>query len=286
MTSIANGFFRRLPRPCKIQVTFLAALWWTYPLLCHATPTRLFITFPIGSDATSSNTSQERTTNKSRAFSYEKAKPLIRSAVSSDEKSAFSLNDGNFEESHKAHKPLQDTKAEARLSLGVRGSFTVPENDLKLTTGGFPNFTVGAYGQYRLGRSQQLRATGEWWSFSGGVQTSQQPSRDQTIHTKLQAEVAGGEYLYGLGGVLRRFSLGGGAYSVRWSVRSVDNVTLPALGTAQASGNSQWIRLGEGLNATYRLSRRLELEGRWIHSSYGYEHLPISVVTLGAGWTF
>jgi hypothetical protein len=178
------------------------------------------------------------------------------------------------------------TMSEPRFSFAIRGGFSLPENDLKLTTGTFPNFSVGVYGQFRLGGAQHLRPVGEWWSFSPGVQSSQQPSRTQTINTRVRAVVMGGEYLYQLGGPIKRLSLGGGVYLARWSVDSVNSVTLIPMGTMRASGTSQWIRLGEGGQATFRLSRRLDLEGRWVHSSYGYQHLPVNVVLLGAGWRF
>lgn len=175
---------------------------------------------------------------------------------------------------------------EPRFSFGIRGSFCLRENDLKLTSGTFPNFAAGAFGQFRLGRSQQIRPVGEWWSFTPGVQLSDQPARKQTINTQVSAVVAGGEYVYRLGGFVNRFSVGGGAYLARWSVDSVNSVTLIPSGTARASGTSQWNRMSEGALVNFRISRRLELESRWIHSSYGYERLPVNVVLLGAGWRF
>ena len=182
--------------------------------------------------------------------------------------------------------PSLCTTSEPRFSLGIRGGFNLPQNDLRLTTGTFPNFSAGGYGEFLLGKSQRLRPVGEWWSFSPGVQNSQLPARTQTIDTRVRAVVAGGEYLYRLGGPFKRLSLGGGAYLARWSVASVNSVTLIPLGTMKASGTSEWIRVGEGGQASFRLSRRLDLEGRWVHSSYGYEHLPVNVVLVGAGWRF
>jgi hypothetical protein len=127
---------------------------------------------------------------------------------------------------------------------------------------------------------------GEWWNFSSGVQVFQDPSQIQTIHTHVRAVVAGGEYLYLLGGPFKRISLGAGGYVARWSVDSVNTVTLSALGTVQGSGNSYWTRPAGGAIATCRLSHRFELMGRWVYSTYGFERVPASVVTFGAGWSF
>lgn len=181
---------------------------------------------------------------------------------------------------------LHEPRIGRQFSFGIRGSFVLRENDLKLTTDSFPNFAAGLFLQYQPSKSHRLRLTGEWWDFSSGVQHSQQTSRTQTINTKVRAIVAGGEYLYRLPGPLKRLSVGGGAYFARWSVHSVDSVTLIPGGTTQATGTSQWNRLGEGPTATFRLSRWFEIEGRWIHSDYGYEHLPMNVFTLGSGWRF
>jgi hypothetical protein len=182
--------------------------------------------------------------------------------------------------------PLEAARHEKRFSLGVRAGFSLPQNDLKLTTGSFPDFTLGAYGQFRLGSFQHIRASEDWWSFNRGVQTSHQPQRDQTIRTRIHAAVAGVEYLQGLPAPLRRFDAGGGVYLTRWSVDSVDSVTLGQLGTAQAAGTSHWTRWGGGASGAYRVNRHLAIESRWIRTSYGYEHLPVSVVLLGAGWRF
>lgn len=182
--------------------------------------------------------------------------------------------------------PLHEPKFSRQFSFGIRGSFVLRENDLKLTTDTFPNFAAGLFFQHQPSKSHRLRLTGEWWDFSSGVQYSQQTSRTQAINTKVRAIVAGGEYLYRLPGPVKRLSVGGGVYFARWSVHSVDGVTLIPGGSAEASGTSQWNRLGEGPTATFRLSRWFEIEGRWVHSDYGYEHLPINVITLGAGWSF
>ena len=177
-------------------------------------------------------------------------------------------------------------KREPRFSVGIRGGFNLPQNDLSVTTGSSSNFSIGLYGQYLLRGRHQFRPVGEWWYFSRGRQEYRESSRTQTINTRVRAVVVGGEYLYRFGGSINRFSLGGGVYANWWSIDSVDVVTFIPEGTVQASGNSHWIRVGEGLSATFRLSPRLELESRWVHSSYGYEHLPINVFILGAGWRF
>jgi len=175
---------------------------------------------------------------------------------------------------------------EPRFSVGVRGGLSLGEHDLRLTTDRFPNYYAGVHGQFRIGESHFLRPVGEWWNFSSGVQVFHDPSRLQTIDTHVRAVVAGGEYLYLLGGPFKRISLGAGGYVARWSVDSVNTVTLSALGTVQASGNSHWIRPAAGAIATCRLSHRFEVMGRWVYSTYGFERVPVSVVTLGAGWSF
>lgn len=182
--------------------------------------------------------------------------------------------------------PLRVDHEESRISFAIRGGFSLPENDLRLTTGNFPSFSVGGYGQFLLRGSHQLRPVGEWLYFSTGRQDIQTSSQSQTIRTNVRAVLMGGEYLYRFKGLAQRLSVGGGFYLVRWSVHSVDELQLAAGGNAEASGNSHWNRPGEGPVVSYRISQHLELQGRWIHSNYGYEHIPINVVTLGAGWRF
>lgn len=177
-----------------------------------------------------------------------------------------------------------DGEVDPRLSYSVRASLLLPQNDLKLTTGSFPQIAVGAHSEFLLRGVHQIRPTAEWWYFRQGHQSSVDGNRSQIIDTKLQTLVFGGEYLYRIGGPSMRFSAGGGLYLMRWSVDSVDTITFTPGGATQASGNSSWIRFGDGFAATYRLSHRLELEGRWIHSHYGYENIPVNVATLGAGW--
>lgn len=188
--------------------------------------------------------------------------------------------------SARTHASVPPTYREPRLSVGVRGGLSLGEHDLKLTTNRFPNYYAGVHGQFRIGESHFLRPVGEWWNFSSGVQVFQDNSQIQTIRTHVQAVVFGGEYLYGLGGHFTRISLGAGAYGARWSVDSVNVVTLFAFGTVQASGNSHWTRPAGGALATCHLSHRFELMGRWVYSTYGFERVPVSVVTFGAGWSF
>lgn len=178
------------------------------------------------------------------------------------------------------------TYRERRFSFGIRAGLSHGERDLRLTTNQFPNYYTGLYGEFRLGSSQRLRPVAEWWSFRKGVQRFRNSSEIQLIDTRVQAEVAGGEYLYTLGGPLKRISLGVGGYAARWSVDSVNTVTLLGLGTAQASGNSHWIRPAGSVIATFRTVHSFELMARWIYSTYGFERVPVSVVTVGAGWTF
>ncbi len=104
------------------------------------------------------------------------------------------------------------TYREPRFSVGVRGGLSLGEHDLKLTTNRFPNYYAGAHGQFRMGESHFLRPVGEWWNFRTGVQRFQNPTQIQTINTQVRAMVAGGEYLYLLGGPFKRTSLGFGGY--------------------------------------------------------------------------
>lgn len=175
--------------------------------------------------------------------------------------------------------------AEPRFSLGVRAGFTLPQNDLKLTTGSFPQIDLGFRPERLIHGVHQVRPVVDWWYFRPGQQASATSLGSQVLKTRVRSLNFGGEYLYRIGGENKRLSVGGGLYLMRWSVASVDTITLPT-GTAQGSGTSHWTRLGEGATAVYRLSHRLELEGRWVHSHYGYEHIPVNVAILGAGYRF
>lgn len=170
-----------------------------------------------------------------------------------------------------------------RHSYGIRAGFLLPQNDLKLTTGSLPQITIGAHSEFLIHGIHQVRPAAEWWYFRQGHQSSVDGARSQQIDTSLRGLVFGGEYLYRIGGPDKRFSAGGGLYLIRWSVDSTDAITLPG-GTAKFSGASSWFRLGDGLSTTYRFSHRLELEGRWVHSHYGFERIPVNVAIIGAGW--
>lgn len=283
---IFRGSFIRLQRPIRaLGACLLVVLWWLHPASCCPVSAQSLSSLASAEDGTAESPTHQQTAYNFDHQASATATGFASTSFSSDEGSGLSLN-GSSGESHETAKPVEGSRSDSRVAFGIRGGFTLPQNDLKLTTGTFPNVAVGAYSRFRLGSFQQLRAVGEWWSFSGGVQYSQQPARNQTLRTNVQAIVMGGEYLCRMGGgPLRRFALGGGPYLTRWLVDSTNSVTLPS-GTARATGSSQWIRMGGGLNATYRISRRLDLESRWIHTSYGYEHLPVNVVILDAGWTF
>ena len=172
-----------------------------------------------------------------------------------------------------------------RFSVSVRAGFALPQNDLKLTTGTFPQIDLGVRPERLIHGVHQVRPVADWWYFRRGQQASTTLLGSQVLDTRVRSLNFGGEYLYRIGGEEKRLSVGGGLYLMRWSVASVNTLTLAA-GTAQASGTSHWMRLGEGAIAGYRLSHRLELEGRWVHSHYGYEHIPINVAILGAGYRF
>ena len=172
-----------------------------------------------------------------------------------------------------------------RFSFGVRGGFTLPQNDLRLTTGSFPQIDLGARPERLIHGVHQIRSVVDWWYFRPGQQASTTTLGTQLLKTRVRSLNFGGEYLYRIGGENKRLSVGGGLYLMRWSVASVNTLTLQT-GTAQASGTSHWTRLGEGAVAAYRLSHRVELEGRWVHSHYGYEHIPVNVAILGGGYRF
>ncbi len=181
---------------------------------------------------------------------------------------------------------LSDGEVDPRFSYSVRGGFSLPQNDLRQTTGGFPNFTIGTHAERLIDGVHQLRTNAEYWRFSQGHQYSVEPTRTQQIDTKLSAFVLGGEYLFRIAGPEKRLSAGVGLFVARWSIDSVDTITYIPDGTAQNSGTSSWWRLGESYGATYRLTHKLELEGRWIHSHYGYEDIPVNNIIYGAGWRF
>ncbi len=180
---------------------------------------------------------------------------------------------------------LPSAGVDPRFSFGVRAGFTLPQNDLKLTTGTFPQLDLGFRPERLIHGVHQVRPVADWWYFRPGQQDSATSLGSQVLKTRVRSLNFGGEYLYRIAGENKRLSVGGGLYLMRWSVASVNTLTLSA-GTAQASGTSHWMRLGEGAVAVYRLSHRLELESRWVHSHYGYEHIPVNVATLGAGYRF
>lgn len=180
---------------------------------------------------------------------------------------------------------LDSDGADPRFSFGVRAGFTLPQNDLKLTTGSFPQIDLGLRPERLIHGVHQVRPVADWWYFRPGQQASTTSLGAQVLKTRVRSLNFGGEYLYRIAGENKRLSVGGGLYLMRWSVASVNTLTL-ATGTAQASGTSHWMRLGEGAVAAYRLSHRIELEGRWVHSHYGYEHIPVNVAILGAGYRF
>ena len=180
---------------------------------------------------------------------------------------------------------LEGTGGDPRSSFGVRGGFNLPQNDLKLTTGTFPQLDLGVRPQRLIHGVHQVRPVADWWYFRPGQQASTTSLGSQVLNTRVRSLNFGGEYLYRIGGANKRLSVGGGLYLMRWSVASVNTLTL-ASGTAQASGTSHWMRLGEGAVAAYRLSHRVEFEGRWVHSHYGYEHNPVNVAILGGGYRF
>ena len=180
---------------------------------------------------------------------------------------------------------IDGTGQDPRFSFGVRGGFTLPQNDLRLTTGSFPQIDLGVRPERLIHGVHQVRSVVDWWYFRPGQQASTTTLGSQLLKTRVRSLNFGGEYLYRTGGENKRLSVGGGLYLMRWSVASVNTLTLAA-GTAEASGTSHWIRLGEGAVAAYRLSHRVELEGRWVHSHYGYEHIPVNVAILGGGYRF
>lgn len=176
--------------------------------------------------------------------------------------------------------------AERRFTFGVRAAFSLPQNDLKLTTGKPANLAAGTYAEFRLGERHSVKPVGEYWYFTPGRQYREAPRRAQKIDTRVRAAVLGGEYSYRLAPLDRRFAFVGGLHLVRWSVDSIDEVTFTPGETQIASGTSHWIRLGESLGLNYQISRRLSVETRLVHSTYGYEHIPVNVAFIGFGWRF
>lgn len=183
------------------------------------------------------------------------------------------------------HRWIRESSETRRFNYSARAGFSLPQNDLRNTTGDSPNFLVGAHAERLFHGVNQFRTVGEYWFFRQGHQQFGNGAQAQQLDTKVRTLALGGQYLYRIGGADKRFSIGGGLYLMRWSVASVNTLTF-SVGTAQASGTSHWYHVGESLDATYRLSHRLELDGRWAHSHYGYENIPVNVAQLGAAFRF
>ena len=172
------------------------------------------------------------------------------------------------------------------LSFGFQGGLALARgDDLRVTTGSGLSLELGAHATWDLDGLQALRPRLDLLTFREGHQNVKAPLPQQ-MDTKVRGLALGGEYLFRPGGRESRWAAGPGLYLVRWSVESINRVTLPSAGTAQASGTSHWTRAGFGLAGTGRLTPHLEAEARWTFSHYGYENLPVSLGTVGLLFRF
>lgn len=173
-------------------------------------------------------------------------------------------------------------EAPERSALGIQAGLAVPSGDLTVTTGTPPDVTAGIHADFAAGRQGRVRTLAELWFFPGARHHVEGPLA-QTLDTTVRGQVLGAEYLHCFG---KRFSLGGGAYLVRWSVASTNTFTLAKAGSSMEAGTSHWYRAGFGLGAALRLTPHLEAQVRWVTSHYGYENLPVGVVLGGVVWNF
>ena len=171
-----------------------------------------------------------------------------------------------------------------QMGFGVHAGLAFPAgDDLRMTAKTGVNLGVNA--SWTLGTSSDLRARLDLLSLAEGHQDVVTPLV-QHLDTKVQGLSVGCEYLYRLENSGGRWAVGPGIYFIRWSVESTNRVTVTGAGVAQNSGTSHWNRVGLGLLGTYRITRQLEAETRWISSHYGYENLPARFGTLGLLWRF
>lgn len=172
------------------------------------------------------------------------------------------------------------------LVWGVQAGLRMPlQSDLRVTTGSGLDPSLGVHGDWNFREGQTLRVRLDLGAFSSADQVQPGPPYQQAIHTRVKDTALGAEYLYRpalLGGA---WTVGGGAYLIRWKVDSTEQLVLPA-GAIQASSASSWTREGLGGLVAYRWNRHLDTEVRAIFSHYGYENQPARLASFNVLWTF
>lgn len=172
------------------------------------------------------------------------------------------------------------------LTFGVQAGVTMPTgDDLRITTRSGLNPSFGLHVTWSIDDDQSLRPRLDYWTFGAGHQEISTP-QPQRIDTQVRGIALGGDFVHHFGNRRNRWSAGVGAYAIRWSVKSTNQLTFPGGGTVQASGTSSWVRPGVSFLGCGRLTSHLQVEVRWIASSYGYEKLPANLGTLGLLWHF
>jgi len=171
-----------------------------------------------------------------------------------------------------------------RLGFGVQGGLALPSgDDLQVTAG--TGLDLGLHVSWAINDFNEIRPRLDLMTFAHGHQDMATPLQ-QHLDTKVQGLSLGCEYLYRFQCSAGRWGAGAGIYFIRWSVDSINRVTVAGAGVAQVTGTSHWTREGLGLVGTYRITPHLEGEARWISSHYGYENLPARLGTLGLLWRF
>jgi hypothetical protein len=168
------------------------------------------------------------------------------------------------------------------MHFGMQVGLQVPASpDLRLTGGSGLSPTLGAIVDWGTREDFALRLRLDLARFREGQQVVDAPGLHQVITTKVRNESLGVEQLF----YFDRWSMGLGAYGIRWSVDSTNRLEA-ATGAFEQSGSSSWTRLGLGLMAGYRWTKHAEVELRFVSSHYGQENQPTSVVSLNLVWTF
>jgi hypothetical protein len=179
-------------------------------------------------------------------------------------------------------------QADDSMRWGLQGGLLVPASaDLRLTSRSGLNATLGARVEWRASEGwgsrehETLRLRLDLERFREAQQVTDSPGLHQVITTKVHNESLGVEQLF----YVDRWSMGLGAYGIRWHVDSTNRLETTT-GTFAPSSSSSWTRLGLGLMTGYRWAEHAEVELRFVSSHYGQENQPASVVSLNLVWTF
>ena len=168
---------------------------------------------------------------------------------------------------------------------GLQVGLTTPVgSDLTTTTKKGLNPTLGVHSDWSWTAGQTLRARLELAWVQQGRQTSSNAILAQEMLTKVSSIALGADYLFQVPRA-NRWALGGGLSLIRWSVDSTNRLQQNN-GLFVPSGNSSWTRMGQNLVVSYRQSRHVEAELRFIASHYGYENQPTRTVSCNVLWHF